>query len=120
MDRLTKRNENGGITCENATAALKKLAKYEDAEELGRFVLLPPCNGCRVFIISDRKIAESIVHDLMFMSGSECDEIKMLFAVYVNGNRMICSERSIGRNVFLERGEAEHALAMRGVEIDAS
>lgn len=33
MDRLTRRNKNGGITVQDIPAALKQLADYEDRKE---------------------------------------------------------------------------------------
>ena len=42
-ERLTTRNESGGISVKDTLAALAKLAELEDAEEQGRLARLPPC-----------------------------------------------------------------------------
>ena len=41
MDRLTERNESGGISVWDMSAALAKLAELEDAEQEGRLMRLP-------------------------------------------------------------------------------
>ena len=38
-DRLTKRNDSGGITVQNPVAAFAKLAEIEDAEEYKRSLI---------------------------------------------------------------------------------
>ena len=48
-DRLTKRNERGGIAVWDMPAALKKLSELEDAEQDGRLVRLPVKIGSKVY-----------------------------------------------------------------------
>ena len=43
--RLTERNESGGISVADLSAALKKLAELEDAEQNGRLAILPSETG---------------------------------------------------------------------------
>lgn len=51
-ERLTKRNPDGGINVEGMTAALEKLAAWEDMQEQGRLVELPCKIGERVYEVS--------------------------------------------------------------------
>ena len=103
MTRLTRRNPDGGINVEGMTAALDKLAAYEDAEEQGRLVRLPRKVGGTVFQIGGRgpceplRIYESAVKSLIFDTTAG-------FAF---------DERAIGKTVFLTREEAEAALQSR-------
>ena len=49
MSRLTERNDGGGITVKDVSAALGKLTEYEDAEQDGRLVILPSETGQVIF-----------------------------------------------------------------------
>ena len=50
-DRLTKRNESGGVAVRDMPAALEKLAELEDAEQDGRLAVLPSETGQVIFSI---------------------------------------------------------------------
>ena len=54
-DRLTERNESGGITVQNPVAALAKLAELEDAEQNGWISVKDrlPERGRRVLVAYD-------------------------------------------------------------------
>lgn len=95
MERLTQRNEKGGITVENVSAALEKLAQYEDAEESGRLAL--PCRiGDTVYQTDGVRIYECRVKNLLFDTDGICFD-----------------ERAVGESVFLTREEAEKNLEKR-------
>ncbi len=49
MDRLTERNESGGISVKDISAVLAKLAELEDAEQDGRLAILPSETGQVIF-----------------------------------------------------------------------
>lgn len=110
MKRLTQRDEYGNadiIGVDSAdlqlnlrfdefnlvTAALNRLAFYEDAHQNGRLIVLPCKVGDRVYQTDGIRIYESTVRQLIF------DTENIAFDVY-----------AIGKTVFLTREEAETAL----------
>ena len=49
MDRLTERNESGGISVKELSGALAKLAELEDAGQDRRLAILPSETGQVIF-----------------------------------------------------------------------
>jgi hypothetical protein len=102
MDRLTYRDENGKATrapMSHAFQVLEKLARYEDAEEQGRLIVLPCKVGDTVWMFSQAKAAV------------EGWRVYHIGAVTVNHGflREIRSD-DFSKTVFLTREEAEAAL----------
>ena len=74
MDRLTYRDENGKATrapMSHAFQVLEKLARYEDAEEQGRLIVLPCKVEDTVWYIPSgtRKIYSGICHCVSIQKG---------------------------------------------------
>ena len=114
QDNYCKRGcfDEGG--CNNGCIVPKiydKLAKYEDAEEQGRLIMLPCKVGCKVFLAEHGKILEEKV--LGFIEAGCGLIMNVTYRDYVA--RPKCE--SIGKlldddhlSVFLSREEAEKAL----------
>lgn len=103
MDRLTQRNDSGGITCDNVTAALDKLAAYEDAEKQGRLARLPCAVGDTVYSVYRGDIKETKVQVITI------SQYGLEFQDGFRGNWVFHTD-SIGKTVFLTAKEAEAAL----------
>ena len=119
MERLTKYEPcEGGIplvTVEDEQSALQRLAAYEDAEEQGRFVVLPVKAGDTVYQLRGKKHALGVgVHP------------RHISRVCVYGNGWIaehqgdkpCTKNEFCKTWFLTREEAEAAL-IRRTDIEA-
>lgn len=118
MTRLTRRNPDGGINVEGMTAALDKLAAYEDAEEQGRLARLP----CKVgdmlwsFINSPRRTVYSLTISEIRMCANS-DGIFAEMSALVTGMNWGVMEHirpdDVGKTLFRTRAEAEAALQAR-------
>lgn len=123
MERLTKRCANGLVTlttpisgcienfltCHNAplSAAICKLAEYEDAEEAGTLVRLPCKAGDTVYVYGCGGVEEWRIQGIS-LSYITAGEIRSCpFNILKN---------SLGKTVFLTREEAEAALKARDGE----
>lgn len=129
MNRLTERDEFGnadiigvestalyaeldGLNDVNrVTAALNKLAAYEDAEEQGRLVRLPCAVGDTVYLTNWRKNQTDVIV-------GDVQDVSWRGAKYSKGQQWCLTikgglhfEMDIGKTVFLTRAEAEAALA---------
>ena len=71
MERLTKRNADGGISVEGMTAALEKLAAWEDMQEQRRLVELPCPLGERVYEITEKEWLRDS-RDKLFSTFPQC------------------------------------------------
>ena len=99
MTGLTQRNDSGGIT---VTAALDKLAAYEDAEAEGRLVRLPCAVGDTVYSVYRGAIEETKVQVITI------SQYGLEFQDGFHGNWVFHTD-SIGKTVFLTREEAAEA-----------
>ena len=93
--------------------AIDKLARYEDAEEQGRLIVLPCDVGDTVYYIrgayygSPRKTVEAIRVTEISMKENRSRKI---LPPSIIANRTRYQFASIGKTVFLSREEAEKAL----------
>ena len=130
MGRLTKRKFDGtGVSIEGATwEAFEKLARYEDAEEEGRWVALPPktqdVDFMRIFelITADREgraimLPCKVGDTVYYIDGGKSYKAKVSsLRINESGVRVYCErnfmgyigfEGIYGKTVFLTREEAE-------------
>lgn len=109
--RLTKRNADG-IACSSKPFEistfdmLDKLAAYEDAEEQGRFVILPCKVGDTVW---SRDVEPWTVVSVEWFS-RRVTQLHCKSPVTGRGMTFSVGKRSLGKTVFLTREEAEAAL----------
>lgn len=118
QDRLTRRNPDGDVTLigedslpmvrltERVSAALEKLASYEDAEEQGRLVRLPCKIGDIVYFLHGNVVERSVVIAYYIAKNRTeflLTKTKVYSAYYVPVEQM-------GKTVFTTRAEAEAAL----------
>ena len=94
MDRLTKKNDNGGYyypkcfekcdglgasskcdNCEITTSVCEKLGKYEDLEEHGRLVKLPCKDVYFIVDISNHKYATVMKRHIRYLAIYEIEDI---------------------------------------------
>ena len=88
-----KKDEEIGQLQEELHEAKSELAKYREAEQDGRLVVLPCKVGDTVYQIDAERVYESEVKWIIF----DCDDIAF-------------DERAIGGSIFMTREEAEAAL----------
>ena len=109
--RLTKRNADG-IACSakpfeiSTFNMVEKLATYEDAEEQGRFVILPRKVGDMVW---SRDVEPWTVVSVEWFS-RRVTQLHCKSPVTGRGMTFSVGKRSLGKTVFLTREEAEAAL----------
>lgn len=113
MERLTEWRNGHGAVVNNRENYIDKLARYEDAEEQGRLIVLPCYVGDKVYRIwpcgkNGKSVSEMVVThiDIDFLPEIEfsCHKEKSC------GNYWFFKADSIGKAVFLSREEAEKAL----------
>lgn len=113
MDRLTEWCGYHAAIINDSETAIDKLARYEDAEENGRLIVLP-CNiGDTVYFIRGnyRKSRFKSIEAIRVTEINIKKDINgnlLPPAIVANGSRYRFS--SIGKSVFLTREEAEKAL----------
>lgn len=113
MDRLTRRDDGGGISVENLPAALERLADYEDAEADGRLVLLPCKVGDTVYVIGKCGIVECAVEKIEISMRRELKTGTAYTLRDAAGNVGDIYEADFGETFFTTRAEAEAALKAR-------
>lgn len=111
MDRITTRNEDGSIAIKNATLiseAFERLAKYEDMEESGQLLRIPPqgavvyaisqpCGGCECF---NKPMCEEFIE--------RCQHCKKTAIIELEFSKDLLCE--LDTAVFFTREEAEKEL----------
>lgn len=117
-ERLTLRNPDGGINAADLSAALEKLADFEDAEEQGRLLRLP-CNVGDMlwsFIVSPRRTVYSLTISEI-QTHIDRDGIFTEMSAFVTGMGWGTMEHihpdDVGRTLYFTRAEAEAALQAR-------
>lgn len=124
QDRLTRRNSDGDVTLidedslpmvrltERVSAALEKLASYEDAEEQGRLVRLPVKIGQKVYIVMNLSVGiEPWIEETTVCAVTFKDSHYPRYVWSFSTETTEPFHKSdIGKRVFLTHAEAEAAL----------
>ena len=115
MERLTERNENGGITVRNATAAFAKLAELEDDEQKGKLLCLPFAPGDTVYRLqwtNSKCEALRVVSWRVSAVQVDMDGVDIVLRSGADGFEH-CVPSDVGKTVYLTNEEAEAALKER-------
>lgn len=107
MERLTEWRNGHGAIVNNRENYIDKLARYEDAEEQGRLIVLPCKVGDTIYRVSRERdeVWEWEIIEIRILSGIFCDPIS-----FVDDSDNEFFQPDIGNTVFLSREEAEKAL----------
>jgi len=117
--RLTIRNSDGTVSQPmnlDWSAALEKLAAYEDAEEQGLLVRLPCKVGDTVYVewSGGQEYSKSVIEKISIGTDGQ---VRFLIPAYLHSHSASWYQTSdFGKTVFLSREEAKAAL--KGEEKD--
>ena len=109
IERLTKRDPDGGINVSDMRSAVNRLASFEDLEESGRLARLPCKLGATAYLIGeDNRIFERKV------IGFHIVESGLKVRLQITGDFACLVDASLhGSDWFLNRANAEAELASR-------
>ena len=104
MKRLTEWRNGHGAIVNHSENYIDKLARYEDAEEQGRLIILPNKIGDHVFLAYRGRVEEleieNVTDNMFYTRNVETDDR----SVNIHPN-------DFGRFIFQTREEAEKALS---------
>jgi len=103
MERLTQWRGDHAFMTKDCEKAIDKLARYEDAEEQGRLIILPNKIGDHVFLAYRGRVEELEI-------GNVTDNVFYTRNVETGDRSVDIYPRDFGRYVFQTREEASQAL----------
>ena len=106
MERLTEWRNGHGAVVNNQENYIDKLARYEDAEEQGRLIVLP----CKLWDTLYDAYTGDIRHHYVTEFSTRGKDVDIQVNDYYAVVGCYCHASDIGKTVFLSREEAEKAL----------
>ena len=106
MERLTKWRGDHAFMTKDCEKAIDKLARYEDAEEQGRLIVLP----CKLWDTLYDAYTCDIRHHYVTEFSTRGKDIDIQVNDFYAVGGCYCHASDIGKTVFLSYEEAEKAL----------